>query len=972
VIVVADRKTLPKPRKPAFSPKRKTRILRAQRPTWSDAGSVPSIQRTKTMSRESFPGSLPLALSLIVTAGTLAVLSGCGADPSNETTASSSRYAPAGEGDNQSPSVASPKVVRDREPPASARVASGSQQQPANPSALEPPAAQKAPRKVSYELPQGGAPELLAYIEALNQALVELAQDGASLDAIRAEVNKNLDAQLSACEKILAMQPKLAEGAREEAVGAKTRALILKFQLQTPGAEEQLTTWIGTMEKDPDEAIRNLAAAARLMVPLTKLKTEEVQDTEPVLTALGQFLGSLEDFDASSFNYGVETIQTFQSLGRMDEMISSMRSVGSAFQASSNEQVVSAALELTQNAAQMLEFDGRMDEAQEVFASLEKKAATVDDPELKKKLENSVANFHKRTNLVGQEFTLENMIDLDGRPIDWSKYQGKVVLIDFWATWCKPCINEFYNIAEAYAAYKDEGFEVISVSVDDNLEDVKHFFSQDRLEWTIAIPADSQQRGLTNPLAVACGVEAIPFVLLVDQSGKVAAIQTHGPHLGPAVRKLLHITEDASAPPDSAAPTAAAPETSAPAPAAAPSAESEPEEPELDLPLQPAARDGAAFQAGGREYFVSFTEEEADSTDEAPANAAGEKGQDSKAVAAPPARNPYLADKDLSTFELVEFLQDMGDKPRVIQQRPGFAEAVAEAADRILADPQAKEKYQIIAALAKFRHLHERASFGDEPADAALAAFVEKMKDDPREKIAHEVKLLQLERRALEADKLDAGGREALLAELRKYFQEHREELEEKHLRIASAAVGVVNRLEDGDAREALFREFGALFATSGNKELAGYGRRLAKESAPSDLVGVNLELDGVTELGVTFDWQAYRGKVVVVDFWATWCGPCRRAMPVVKAFLEAHRGEGFDVVGVNLDEDREALAQFLNEQNIPWPNLAGEDGARLAEKYSVRIYPTFLLVDRDGKVLGVSHAFEDLQPQIEKLLKTP
>jgi thiol-disulfide isomerase/thioredoxin len=319
---------------------------------------------------------------------------------------------------------------------------------------------------------------------------------------------------------------------------------------------------------------------------------------------------------------------------------------------------------------------------------------------------------------------------------------------------------------------------------------------------------------------------------------------------------------------------------------------------------------------------------------------------------------------------LVEFLQNMDDKPRVIQQRPGFAEAVAEAADRILADPQAKEKYQIIAALAKFKHLHERASFGDEKADAMLAAFVEKMKDDPREKIAQEVQLLQLERRALDAGDLDAAGREALLAELRKYFQERRAELAEKHLRIASAAVGVVNQLEDGDAREALFREFGALFATSGNKELAGYGRRIAKESAKSSLAGTSLELEGVTELGVTFDWQAYRGKVVLVDFWATWCGPCRRAVPVVKAFLGAHQGEGFDVVGVNLDEDHEALAQFLDEQKIPWPNLAGEDGKRLAEKYGVRIYPTFLLVDRDGKVLEVGHSFEELQPRIEKLLK--
>jgi thiol-disulfide isomerase/thioredoxin len=210
------------------------------------------------------------------------------------------------------------------------------------------------------------------------------------------------------------------------------------------------------------------------------------------------------------------------------------------------------------------------------------------------------------------------------------------------------------------------------------------------------------------------------------------------------------------------------------------------------------------------------------------------------------------------------------------------------------------------------------------------------------------------------------------LKELQEYYA--KEKLTDRHLRMASSTVALINRLEDGDQREEHFVSFGNAFAKAGDKELARYGKKLAKKpgAVESDLVGKPLELAGTTAKGADFVWDAYRGKVVIVDFWATWCGPCIREMPNVKAFYEKQVDRGFDIVGISLDKDQEALAQYLEENRIAWDTLAGDDTQELASKYGVRGIPTMMLVDREGKVVAVAHNLAALAPQAEKLLAAP
>ncbi|MBI9071535.1 MAG: TlpA family protein disulfide reductase [Melioribacteraceae bacterium] len=135
---------------------------------------------------------------------------------------------------------------------------------------------------------------------------------------------------------------------------------------------------------------------------------------------------------------------------------------------------------------------------------------------------------------AAKDFTLTN---INGEEIKLSAMKGKVVLVDFWATWCAPCRAEIPNMVKVYEEYKDKGFEIIGISLDNenHLEKLKEFLVENKMEWPITYSA----KGWKDETAQFYGVNSIPSTWLVDKNGVLRYFDVRGEDLKVKLEELL-------------------------------------------------------------------------------------------------------------------------------------------------------------------------------------------------------------------------------------------------------------------------------------------------------------------------------------------------------------------------------------------------------------------------------------------------
>ena len=124
---------------------------------------------------------------------------------------------------------------------------------------------------------------------------------------------------------------------------------------------------------------------------------------------------------------------------------------------------------------------------------------------------------------------------------------------------------------------------------------------------------------------------------------------------------------------------------------------------------------------------------------------------------------------------------------------------------------------------------------------------------------------------------------------------------------------------------------------------------------------------------GRAVDLSKLRGKVVLIDFWATWCPPCRGEVPNVVAAYQKYHSQGFAIMGVSLDSDKDALLSFTKENGMVWPQYFDGKGwdNDISKGFGIDSIPAMWLVGKDGKVI-TTNARDDLAGQVAAALKAP
>ena len=458
---------------------------------------------------------------------------------------------------------------------------------------------------------------------------------------------------------------------------------------------------------------------------------------------------------------------------------------------------------------------------------------------------------------VGDMAPAFTLPDTSGHNVSLAEFKGKYVLIDFWATWCGPCMAEMPNVRKAYEKYKASGFEIIGVSLDrpDSKEKWKKVIVRDQLAWTHV----SDLNWWNSKAALAYNVNAVPANFLIDPNGKIIGKNLRGEALQDKLADLFH---------------------------------------------------NGAFNLDGR----------------------------------------ILSDSTLKGAVYLQYEDEGGygrDSCTLVNNRYHFSGKMKDGAIKANLFWKLPTDDKHFSGFAQFymapgnTHVIHQARFN---------TF-----DVPGSTIQQENKLL---------NNLLARHNDADSAKL--FISQH----PDSWMSYVALENMIRTRMIDQDTAAALYQKLSPRlksYAQPGQLEAHITGMMAATAGKPA------IDFIESDTSGKPVSLSSFRGKYVLIKFWASWCHPCRAENKVLTPIYHKYKDKGFEVLGVSLDNTvgKPAWIKAIKDDGTDWTQICDFKGSLndAAVKYGVMVVPTSFLVDPKGNIIAKDLMGEALDKKLSNLL---